>query len=218
MVDSLKYYELKNIAEKHQAKLLVVTKNQIDEDILKLYELGQRAFAENKVQHLIKRHENLPKDIEWHMIGHLQKNKIKFLTEWVHCIQSVDSFSLAKEINLQASQLNRVIPIFLEMKIATELTKYGFDKTSLLSSLKNDAWEQFSNLQICGLMGMASFTTDTHLIQKEFSELRLIFEQIKPYIQNHTLFTQISMGMSGDYAIALEEGSTMIRIGSLLFR
>lgn len=217
MIDKNKFAEIKQLVENYNARLLIVTKNQNEKDILEFYKLGQRAFGENKVQILMERYKNLPKDIEWHMIGHLQKNKIKYIIDWIYCIQSVDSFSLAFELNIAARTCRRLLPVLLEIKIAEEFTKYGFSGEHILKSIRQEPWDQLSNLKISGVMGMASFTENPLKIRSEFTNLKIIFDQIQKELKINRDFTSVSMGMSGDYQIALESGSTMIRIGSLLF-
>lgn len=211
------YKQILETLKPYHAQLIAVSKNQSTEAILSLYEAGQRIFAENRVQMLLERKNQLPSDIEWHLIGSLQKNKVRKIAEWICMIHSVNSFELAETIHKAAIQYNRVIPILLEIKIGTESEKQGFEYTKLLDSLNDDPWINLSGVQISGLMGMASFTEDTHQIQSEFRKLKLHFESIKKLHPEFTAFKELSMGMSSDYTIALEEGSTMVRIGSKLF-
>lgn len=204
-----------------KATLVAVSKTKPAEDILELYNLGQRDFGENYVQELVDKHQQLPKDIRWHFIGHLQSNKVKYIAPFVHLIHGVDSFSLLKEINKQAAKNNRIIDCLLQVHIAMEETKFGFDEHELgeLHQL-----HELKNVNIIGLMGMASFSDDRNLVRDEFKNLKHIFDanaqlstiNHQPLTTNHQLST-LSMGMSGDYKIALEEGSNMVRIGSLLF-
>ena len=204
-----KYKEI--IAELNSKVMLVaVSKTKPVEDIQVLYDLGQRDFGENYVQELVDKEAVLPKDIHWHFIGHLQSNKVKFIAPFVYLIHGVDSVSLLQEINKQAAKNNRVIDCLLQVHIATEETKFGFDEKELFD-LKIS---QFGNLKIKGLMGMASFSDDMNLVRSEFKKLKTIYNQLSTL--NSPLST-LSMGMSGDYKIAIEEGSNMVRIGSLLF-
>lgn len=216
-MDLSKYYQILQTLEPYHAQLIAVSKNQPLEAIKSLYQAGQRKFAENRVQLLLERKESLPSDIEWHLIGNLQKNKVKKIAAWVHMIHSVDSFDLAVSIHKAATDHNRIIPILLEIKISSEPAKHGFEINKLLDSLNSDPWESLNRIQICGLMGMATFTDDTNQIHKEFKNLKLNFESIKKACPQFTAFNELSMGMSSDYTIALEEGSTMVRIGSKLF-
>ena len=197
-----------------KATLVAVSKTKPAEDILELYNLGQRDFGENYVQELVDKYEQLPKAIRWHFIGHLQSNKVKYIAPFVHLIHGVDSFSLLKEINKQAAKNNRVIECLLQVHIAKEETKFGFDINELneLHGLP-----ELKNVKVAGLMGMASFSDDMNLVRSEFKHLKRIFDaNAQLSTINHQPST-LSMGMSGDYKIALEEGSTMVRIGSLLF-
>ncbi len=207
------YKELiKELGEK--ITLVAVSKTKPVEDIFELYNLGHRDFGENYVQELADKAAQLPKDIRWHFIGHLQSNKVKFIASFVHLIHGVDSLKLLKEINKQAEKNNRVIDCLLQVHIAIEETKFGFDEQELNDLLKNLANESLSNIKICGLMGMASFTSDMDKVRNEFKRLKNIYDKLS--IFNSQLST-LSMGMSSDYRIAIEEGSNMIRIGSLIF-
>ncbi|MBK8955813.1 MAG: YggS family pyridoxal phosphate-dependent enzyme [Saprospiraceae bacterium] len=217
MVNEKKYIEVLNLSIKYKADLLVVTKNQSTSDILKLYELGHRLFGENKVQMLLDRRQSLPEDITWHMIGHLQKNKIRYIIDWISCIQSIDSWSLAEALNQHAREANRILPVFLEIKIAKEYTKYGFNRLALMEDLKSFPAHPFPNLHLAGCMGMASFTDNKLQIQSEFADLKNCFDEIKMLFDCCSKMQTLSMGMSGDYQIALDSGSNMIRVGSLLF-
>lgn len=199
-------------------KLIAVSKTKSQEEILELYEQGQRAFGENRVQELIEKWEALPKDIEWHLIGHLQTNKVKYLAPFIHLIHSIDSFKLLQEVNKQAAKEDRIIEGLLQFKIADEDTKYGFDFDSALEMLESVAFKDLKNIRITGVMGMATFTEDEEQVRREFRDLKDIFDQLKDrYFEDQDSFKEISMGMSGDYPIAVEEGSTMVRIGTLLF-
>ena len=190
--------------------LVAVSKTKPIEDILELYNLGHRDFGENYVQELAEKAEKLPTDIRWHFIGHLQTNKVKSIVPFIYLIHGVDSLKLLKEIDKEAEKNKRVVDCLLQVHIAQEETKFGFDETELL----NSELKQFSNVRIKGLMGMASLTDDINKIRIEFKSLKIFFEKLKT--QNPEL-SILSMGMSADYKIAIEEGSNMVRIGSLLF-
>ena len=198
----------------NKVTLVAVSKTKPIEDIQALYNSGHRDFGENYVQELVEKQVTLPKDIRWHFIGHLQSNKVKFIAPFVHLIHGVDSFNLLKEINKQAAKNNRVIDCLLQIHIAKEETKFGFDEQELkqipdLSDMKN--------VRICGLMGMASFSDDKSLVRSEFHNLKNIFDINAVLSTMNYQLSTLSMGMSGDYTIAVEEGSNMVRIGSLLF-
>lgn len=211
------YFNILREAQSHNATLVVVTKNQKLEDILSLYDAGHRIFGENRVQQLIEKKEQLPADIQWHMIGSLQKNKVKYLAPWISMIHSVDSFGLAEAINREALKSNRIIPILLEVKISSEESKHGFQNEELMSSLQNDSWNALTHCSVSGLMGMASFTDNSQQIQAEFRRLRQLLQSIQAQLKGKNSFIHLSMGMSGDYKIALAEGSTIIRVGSSIF-
>lgn len=193
-----------------EVTLVAVSKTKPNTAILEAYQAGQRIFGENKVQELAQKAEELPKDIAWHMIGHLQTNKVKFIAPFVSLIHGVDSLKLLKEINKRAEQNNRIIDCLLQVHIATESSKFGFGMVEVESVL-NQA-EEFKNIRITGLMGMATFTDDTQQVVDEFKSLKTVFDSIK---NEH--ITTLSMGMSGDYKLAIEQGSTMIRVGSAIF-
>ncbi|MEM9848471.1 MAG: YggS family pyridoxal phosphate-dependent enzyme [Bacteroidota bacterium] len=200
-----------------QTTLVAVSKTKPNSDILDLYEQGQRDFGENRVQELCQKYETLPKDIRWHEIGHLQTNKVKYIAPFVHLIHSVDSPRLLKEINKQALRSERKIACLLQFKIAKEDSKYGLDIETARQLLR-DVYPSLEAVSIRGIMGMATFTDDEQKVRREFRKLKTIFDQLKrDFFADDDVFKEISMGMSGDYPIALEEGSTMIRIGSLLF-
>lgn len=194
--------------------LVAVSKTKSNEAILEAYQTGQRIFGENKVQELTEKYESLPKDIEWHMIGHLQSNKVKYIAPFVSLIHGVDSFKLLKEINKRAAQNERVINCLLQIHIAEEDTKFGFDEKEVIELIKSETFQDLKNIKIVGLMGMATFTENENQIRKEFKSLKKLFDKLQ--ISNHQ-FQILSMGMSGDYQIAIEEGSTMIRVGSSIF-
>ena len=196
-------------------ELIAVSKTKPNEDLMDLYNLGQRAFGENYVQELVDKADHLPKDIQWHFIGHLQSNKVKYIAPFVHLIHGVDSEKLLQEINKQALKNNRVIDCLLQVHIATEETKFGFDAESINELIQSGRLTQYSNIKIKGLMGMASFSDDQSLLSKEFISLKQIFDHAAIQLGNE--FTILSMGMSSDYTLAIKLGSNMVRIGSLLF-
>ena len=194
--------------------LVAVSKTKPNADILEAYEAGQRIFGENKVQEMVQKWEDLPKDIEWHMIGHLQRNKVKYMAEFVSLVHGVDSLKLLKEINKQGQKYDRLIPCLLQMHIAEEDTKFGLDASELNELIHSQEFKAMKNVKIMGLMGMATFTSDENQVRKEFAQLKSQFDKLK---ENLPGISTLSMGMSGDYAIAIEEGSTMVRIGSSIF-
>lgn len=210
------YSQISNELKEKNVTLVAVSKTKSVEEILKLYQLGQRDFGENYVQELVEKYQQLPKDIKWHFIGHLQTNKVKLIAPFVHLIQSVDSEKLLKEINKEAGKNNRVIDCLLEVYIAKEETKFGLNEQELKELITRisgtNSTNSFKNICIKGLMGMASFTNSKEAVRKEFAFLKSLFDETT----NSELQT-ISMGMSADYQIAIEEGSNMVRIGSLLF-
>ncbi len=199
-------------------KLVAVSKTKPVRDILDAYNDGQKCFGENRVQELLGKKDLVPWDVEWHLIGHLQKNKVKYIVPFISMIQSVDSFGLLSVINNEASKINRVINCLLQIHIAEEETKFGFSMDELVNGLENQQHNTIPYLRICGVMGMATYTDDYTKVRKEFGYLRNCFEILKKrYFNIGTHFREISMGMSGDYKVAIEEGSTMVRIGSMLF-
>ena len=198
-------------------RLIAVSKTQPVEKILEAYEAGQRLFGENKVQELTAKYESLPKDIEWHMIGHVQSNKVKYMAPFVHLIHSVDSLKLLIEIDRQAKKVNRAISCLLQIHIATEETKFGFSESEVLEMLQSDQFRSLANIRILGLMGMATLTDDQAQIRKEFKSLKTLFEKIKFLGIPNTDMKELSMGMSSDNKIAVEEGSTFIRVGTAIF-
>lgn len=199
-----------------KATLVAVSKTKPVEDILALYELGQRDFGENYVQELKDKYAVLPKDIRWHYIGHLQSNKVKYIAPFVHLIHGVDSIGLLKEINKQGIKHNRIIDCLLQVYIAKEETKFGLDSHELDTILKTDL-SAFKNIRICGLMGMASFSNNMNLVRSEFNYLKTLFDEYASLLIANCQLPILSMGMSADYKTALEAGSNMVRIGSLLF-
>lgn len=208
-----KYTEIKK--ELGTTTLVAVSKTKPNEDIQELYDLGQRDFGENYVQELVDKEAALPKDIRWHFIGHLQSNKVKYIAPFVHLIHGVDSFKLLQEINKQAAKHNRIIDCLLQVHIAQEETKFGMDQTELEEALAGTA--ALPNVRVCGLMGMASFSDDLEKVRAEFRLLKALFDKCSEWPVVGVEWAILSMGMSGDYTIAMEEGSTMVRIGSLLF-
>jgi pyridoxal phosphate enzyme (YggS family) len=217
-VNTEAYQSIKQELEAKQVTLIAVSKTKPVEDIITLYELGQRDFGENYVQELVDKQVQLPKDIRWHFIGHLQSNKVKYIAPFVHLIHGVDSLKLLKEINKEAAKNNRVIDVLLQVHIAQEETKFGMDEEELNLTMSEFENLKMSNVNIVGLMGMASFSDDLEKVRGEFRNLKMLFNKsADKFTTNHSPLTTLSMGMSGDYATAVEEGSTMVRIGSLLF-
>lgn len=201
-----------------EVQLIAVSKTHPVEAVMEAYQAGQRHFGENKIQEMTAKYESAPKDIHWHMIGHVQSNKVKYMAPFVHFIHGVESLKLAEEINKQAKKHNRIINILLQVYIASEETKFGLAADELFNLLDNPALQSLENIQIRGLMGMASFTEDATQIRSEFAHLKSLFEKCKAnYNLPNAQWDTVSMGMSGDYAIAVEEGSTMVRIGSSIF-
>jgi pyridoxal phosphate enzyme (YggS family) len=201
-----------------QVTLVAVSKTKPVETLLEAYKAGQRHFGENKVQEMNEKQEVLPADIHWHLIGHLQSNKVKFIAPYVHLIHSVDSLKLLQEINKQAKKNERIIDCLLQFHIAEEETKFGLSLQEAEALISSQACAELNNVRIVGIMGMATFTEDQQQIRKEFRQLKQYFEHIKTnYFASFPYFKEISMGMSSDYAIAIEEGSTLIRVGSSIF-
>jgi len=220
------YAELMNELKDKNVTLVAVSKTKPAEDIFELYKLGQKDFGENYGQELLDKYLKLPPDICWHFIGHLQTNKVKFIIPFVHLIHGVDSYKLLSEVNKQAQKINRVINCLLQVHIAQEETKFGFDEKELNEAIGQLTNEPMNNINVTGLMGMASFTEDMNKVRSEFKYLKSLFDKFKkseiPRLtdsvgQRNVKFETLSMGMSSDYKIAIEEGSNMIRIGSLLF-
>jgi len=198
-------------------RLIAVSKTQPHEKIQQAYEAGQRIFGENKVQEMEQKFHALPKDIDWHLIGHLQTNKVKYITPFVSLIHSVDSVKLLEEINKQGKKIDRVVPCLLQVCIANEETKFGLDEKELLDLVAQFSVE-FTHVKIMGLMGMATFTEDQEQIRKEFKKLKKLFDQIKNSpLPSAIEMKELSMGMSSDYIIGMEEGSTLVRIGTAIF-
>jgi PLP dependent protein len=198
--------------------LVVISKTHPQEVIMEAYNTGHRIFGENKVQELVSKFEQLPKDIQWHMVGHLQSNKVKYIAHFVSLIHSIDSYKLLKEVNKQARKNDRIIDCLLQVHIAEEDTKFGLSKQELTDLLKSDELSLLENIRIIGLMGMATFTNNREQVKREFSGLARIFNQVKDeFFNSKPYFSVLSMGMSGDYDIAVSQGSTMVRIGSSIF-
>lgn len=197
--------------------LVAVSKTKPVSDLMEAYEAGQRIFGENKIQEMAEKWEQMPKDIQWHMIGHVQTNKVKFMSLFVSLIHGVDSLKLLQEINKQALKNNRIIDCLLQIHIAEEETKFGLDEEELASLLSSSEFHEMKNIRIVGLMGMATFTDNRDQIKKEFLHLKTIFDKTKDLKTENCQMEIISMGMSGDYQLAIECGSTMVRIGSSIF-
>ncbi|MEC3907731.1 YggS family pyridoxal phosphate-dependent enzyme [Tamlana sp. 2201CG12-4] len=204
---------IKSTLPKH-VTLVAVSKTKPLSDLMEAYNAGQRVFGENKIQEMTEKHEDMPKDVEWHMIGHVQRNKVKYMASFVHLIHGVDNIKLLDEINKQAMKHNRVIDCLIQIKIATEDTKFGMSVSDAKSLLSSKPYAECSNVNIVGVMGMATFTDDKDKVKEEFITLKNAFNTFK---ENHPTFKIISMGMSGDYQLAIDCGSTMIRVGSSIF-
>lgn len=223
------YYKLRNMSIQNnllevkqqindRALLVAISKTKPNEDVMEAYEAGQRVFGENKVQELTAKYESLPKDIEWHMIGHLQSNKVKYIAPFVALIHGVDTEKLLRTIDKEGKKNERIIPCLLQVHIAEEETKFGFSEEELMSLLSREMLEELNHVEIQGVMGMATFTEDEDQIRKEFRSLKQLFERLKASVfSGSQSFQEISMGMSGDFLIAIEEGSTMVRVGSSIF-
>jgi pyridoxal phosphate enzyme (YggS family) len=197
-----------------EVTLVAVSKTKPNSDILEAYEEGQRIFGENKIQEMVNKYEALPKDIKWHMIGHLQSNKVKYMAHFVELIHGVDSLKTLKEINKQAKKHNRTIDCLLQARIAKEETKFGLEFNEIETILQMNELTELQNIKIVGLMGMASFSSDKKEVSDEFKSLKIFFDKIN---QSNPTLTILSMGMSGDYDLAIENGSNMIRVGSAIF-
>ena len=197
--------------------LVAVSKTKPVPDLMEAYDAGQRIFGENKIQEMVDKWEQMPKDIEWHMIGHVQTNKVKYMAPFVSLIHGVDSLKLLEEINKQALKNNRIIDCLLQIHIAEEETKFGLDEEELTALLSSDSFLKMKNIRIVGLMGMATFTDNQNQIKKEFTHLRSIFDSKQNLKSEICNLKSLSMGMSGDYQLAISCGSTMVRIGSSIF-
>jgi len=197
--------------------LVAVSKTKPVPDLMEAYNAGQRIFGENKIQEMAGKYEEMPKDIEWHMIGHVQSNKVKYMAPFVSLVHGVDSLKLLAEINKQAKKNNRIINCLLQMHIAEEETKFGMDENELHELLSSDEFKQMENIKVTGLMGMATFTENENQIRKEFTHLKTTFDSLSTSLADNCQLSTLSMGMSGDYNIAIGCGSTMVRIGSSIF-
>lgn len=212
------YYRIIDELKISRTTLVAVSKTKPVEAIMDLYSSGQRDFGENKVQELREKQAVLPGDIRWHLIGHLQTNKVKYIVPWIHLVHSADSLELLKEINKQAEKNGRVIDCLLQIFIAAEETKFGLNREELFELLNSESVKQLNYIRICGLMGMATNTDNFNQVRNEFRGLKNLFDELKRiYFADAEYFKEISMGMSSDYKIAIEEGATIVRIGSLLF-
>lgn len=211
---------ISNLSEKipHNVTLVAVSKTKPPELLMEAYNAGQRHFGENKVQELVTKQETLPGDIKWHFIGHLQRNKVKYIAAFTHLIHGVDSLKLLKEINKQGVKHNRVIKVLLQFHIAEEESKFGLDLSEAKELLNSESFAELTHVRIDGVMGMATFTDNRKQIKNEFKSLKTIFDDLKnDHFKQSENFNILSMGMSGDYELAIEEGSTMVRIGSTIF-
>lgn len=211
-----------NISDLHKklpsnVTLVAVSKTKPVRDLMEAYEAGQRIFGENKIQEMTQKWEEMPKDIQWHMIGHVQTNKVKYMASFVSLIHGVDRLRLLKEINKQALAHDRVIDCLLQLHIAKEDTKFGLSEAELMELIHSDDFKALKNIKVIGLMGMATFTDNQEQINSEFAYLKHIFDYVQPYQLENCHFTVLSMGMSGDYELALANGSTMVRVGSSIF-
>ena len=199
-------------------RLVAVSKFHPTEAIKEAYQAGQRIFGESRMQELVKKHEDLPKDIEWHVIGHLQTNKVRYIVPFISLIESIDSPRLLKEVNKQAAEAGRTVNVLLQLHIAQEETKFGFDFEECRTYLAEGSWRELNNVRICGLMGMASNTDCMEQVKQEFASLHTFFKEVKEtFFVGKDYFQEISMGMSHDYPLAIEQGSTLIRVGSKIF-
>ncbi len=200
-----------------QVTLVAVSKTKPVEDLMEAYHAGQRVFGENKIQEMAEKYEQMPRGIEWHMIGHVQRNKVKYMAEFVSLIHGVDSFKLLQEINKQALKHNRIIKCLFQIKIAEEVSKFGMTPESAKNILLSEDFKTLKNIVITGLMGMATFTSDQKQVEREFNTLKTTFEYLKSFRGENCNLQTISMGMSGDFKLAIDCGSTMVRVGSSIF-
>ncbi len=201
-----------------QVRLIAISKTKTPEQIMEAYNAGHLDFGENKAQELLPKYEALPKDIHWHMVGHLQSNKVKYIAPFVKLIHSIDSLKLLKTVNKEARKNDRIIQCLLQLHIAEEESKFGLQYEEACGLLESEAFRNMENVEICGLMGMATLTDNTDQIRSEFRQLKQYFDTIRErYFPGKASFREVSMGMSGDYRLAVEEGSTMVRIGSAIF-
>jgi len=212
------YQQLKTLCNENSAKLIGISKVHPVEKIKEVYDWGHRDFGENKAQELQEKQPSLPDDINWHFVGHLQSNKVKYIAPFVHLIHSIDSLKVLKEVDKEARKNDRIVDVLLQVKIAREPSKFGFKDNEVLSLVDSEDFKELSNIRVCGLMGLASLTDDKTQLRSEFSFLRNLFQRLASYhFQHKFYFKELSMGMSGDYEEALAEGSTMIRVGSAIF-
>jgi pyridoxal phosphate enzyme (YggS family) len=212
------YQQLKTLCNENSAKLIGISKVHPVDKIKEVYDWGHRDFGENKAQELQEKQPSLPDDINWHFVGHLQSNKVKYIAPFVHLIHSIDSLKVLKEVDKEAGKNDRVVDVLLQVKIAREPSKFGFKDNEVLSLVDSEDFKELSNIRVCGLMGLASLTDDKTQLRSEFSFLRNLFQRLASYhFQHKFYFKELSMGMSGDYEEALAEGSTMIRVGSAIF-
>jgi pyridoxal phosphate enzyme (YggS family) len=201
-----------------EVKIVAVSKTKPVEDILAVYQTGHKIFGENRVQELTAKYEQLPRDIEWHLIGHLQSNKVKYIVKFIHLIHSIDSLKLLIAVNQEALKAKKIIDVLLQIYIAKEETKFGLDKQELMEILKSPGFNNLENVRVKGFMGIATFTENIDQVRQEFRQLKEIFDFCKhTYFTRKDYFSELSMGMSGDYKMAIEEGATIIRVGSLIF-
>ncbi|MDO5981013.1 YggS family pyridoxal phosphate-dependent enzyme [Flavivirga spongiicola] len=207
---------IKTLLPKHVA-LVAVSKTKPVNDLMEAYNAGQRIFGENKIQEMVNKYDTMPKDIEWHMIGHVQSNKVKYMASFVQLIHGVDNLKLLKEINKQALKHSRVIDCLFQIKIASEDSKFGMTSKEASEIVKSETFSELKNIRIVGLMGMATFTDDENQVKKEFNYLKDAFENLKLIKADNYQLNTISMGMSGDYQLAINCGSTMVRVGSSIF-
>lgn len=199
-------------------KLVAVSKTRSQEEILEAYGTGHRIFGENRVQELLSKKDKLPGDIEWHLIGHLQTNKVKVIVPFITMIHSVDSYRLLKTIDSEARKINKIVDCLLQFHIAEEETKFGFSMNEAVEMMESDSFRQIGSARVCGVMGMATFTDDMEVVRNEFRNLSGYFKELKEKYFKHTpAFRELSMGMSGDFKTAIEQGSTVVRIGSIIF-
>lgn len=210
---------LSNIKSKlpEHVTLVAVSKTKPVSDLMEAYNAGQRIFGENKIQEIVEKHEIMPKDIKWHMIGHVQRNKVKYMASFVHLIHGVDNIKLLKEINKEAKKNNRIIDCLLQIKIASEDSKFGMTDKDAIEIIQSETFLELKNIRITGVMGMATFTDDSNQVSQEFKLLKSTFEQLSQYHSDNFKPEIISMGMSGDYELAINCGSTMVRVGSSIF-
>tara|TARA_R110000868_G_scaffold19310_17_gene83252 strand:+ start:3987 stop:4649 length:663 start_codon:yes stop_codon:yes gene_type:complete len=208
--------KIKSSLPKH-VTLVAVSKTKPVSDLMEAYNAGQRIFGENKIQEMAEKYENMPKDIEWHMIGHVQRNKVKYMAPFVSLIHGVDNFKLLKEINKEAKKNDRIIDCLFQIKIAEEDSKFGMSVKESSDIIQSKTFSELENVSITGVMGMATFTDDHNQIQKEFKQLKSTFEELKALQTDNCKLEIVSMGMSGDYELAIAYGSTMIRVGSSIF-